>query len=502
MTTSGEDGVDDWWREVGTTALLGTTRRPVPPLPALEATGVGVRPGTVPREEALLDAAALGGAMLRAGHRLDPGGVPAQAPVDVTPVAPPRAVQLLELVLTQPPAGAAQRSQLLAHWVLAADAAGRRVPPGLLPRLLDAIGHGRDLGAPVTSVLGERGRWLAARRSEWRWVTSAAGGPVPVAGIASVDEWSRWPASRRVQAVGLFRRRDPAGTRELVASTWATDAARDRHAQLQGLRTGIGPDDEAFLERALDDRAATVRELAAELLDAVPTSARAARMADRLRQLVRRTGLLGRHLEVVLPHDPDPAGVRDGLGTPPPQRSARGWWLERICAGTPLPVWAELTRTDPVTTLRRVSDADVVRGLHRAARAQHDPAWAAALLEHRWDQFLLPVLAPPARERALLARVETITDRTYEFESVLGTLDPPWSPQFSVALVIRLRASKVGSALVAAAMPQLVAGLHPAALEPLEAWVAATGADHVLTTNLRTLLQLHSVQRAITEAFR
>lgn len=106
------------------------------------------------------------------------------------------------------------------------------------------------------------------------------------------------------------------------------------------------------------------------------------------------------------------------------------------------------------------------------------------------------------RERVVLRRVDATTERVHEIAAVVGSVDPPWSPDFSVALVSRLRASKVGSAMVVASMPHLLVGLHPAALDPLERWIESTGADQTLMTNLRNLLQFHSVQRSITEAFR
>jgi hypothetical protein len=83
---------DTWWRDVGNAALLGTARRPAPPLPDLGLAGVLGRPDGTPREEALLDAAALGGAALRAGRRLDHADPPEPARDDRRPVAPRRAV--------------------------------------------------------------------------------------------------------------------------------------------------------------------------------------------------------------------------------------------------------------------------------------------------------------------------------------------------------------------------------------------------------------------------
>ena len=503
--------LDTWWRDVGNAALVGTARRPVPPLPDFGHAAVRARRAGAPREEALLDACALGGAALRAGRRLDHAEPPAAAPDDERPAAPRRAVQLLELVLTQPPAGAHQRTGLLVHWLRAADDAGCRVPHALLPELLGLATGSRTLRLPTAAVLDARGRWLAGLREEWSWVADAAAGADARtgsrAGGASPDagEWARLPSTDRIAVLAHVRAHDPAAARELVLSTWASDSARDRRAHLDALRAGLGPDDERLLEAALDDRAGTVREAAAELLDALPGSARAGRMATRLRPLVHRTGLLGRGVEVALPDEPDPGGIRDGLGKPPPRRSARGWWIEQICAGAPLETWVELTGADPATAVKRLTDAqatDALAGIRRAVRARHDPQWAAALLDRGWDPSLVPALPGERRERAVLTRIDATTSQPHHAAAVIAAVEAPWSADFSVALISRLRASKLGSAIVAAAMPYLLAGLQPAALDPLERWIESTGADQTLTTNLRILLQFQSVKRSITEAFR
>ncbi|MFM6851758.1 MAG: DUF5691 domain-containing protein, partial [Terrabacter sp.] len=230
--------VDAWWREVGNAALLGTARRAVPDLPDLGPAGVRRRQDPGAREEALLDAAALGGAALRAGRRLDHAEPPGAAPDDTRPVAPRRAVQLLELVLTQPPAGAAQRLGLLVHWLRAADDAGCRVPPAVLPLLLGMATASRELRRPTAAVLGERGRWLAALREEWGWVAEASTGAGArtasrVSGAVPAADWARLPSTDRVAVLASVRAVDAAGGRALVESTWATDSARDRRSHLE-----------------------------------------------------------------------------------------------------------------------------------------------------------------------------------------------------------------------------------------------------------------------------
>ncbi|HET7799571.1 MAG TPA: hypothetical protein VFL38_04065, partial [Humibacillus xanthopallidus] len=81
-------GFDAWWREVGNIALIGTARRPVPPLPDLGRAQVQARAEGARREEALLDSVAIGAAALRAGRQLSHADPPAAAPDDRRPVAP------------------------------------------------------------------------------------------------------------------------------------------------------------------------------------------------------------------------------------------------------------------------------------------------------------------------------------------------------------------------------------------------------------------------------
>jgi hypothetical protein len=64
--------LDEWWGHLRAAALVGTARREVPRLPAL---GPAARDGAT-REEALLDAAALGDAVRRAGRLPDPAAEP------------------------------------------------------------------------------------------------------------------------------------------------------------------------------------------------------------------------------------------------------------------------------------------------------------------------------------------------------------------------------------------------------------------------------------------
>jgi hypothetical protein len=406
--------VEAWWRRLGSAALVGTARRPAPSVAEVEVGGGVVVPRASARpEEVALDSAALGGALRRAGR------LPSSAPVVVPPApperlaeAPARARQLLELLLAQPPTDAAGTEALLVHWCAACREAGCRVPHLLLPALLDRA-TSTELRRQVSGVVGERGAWLAAQNPAWSWLPESRRLQEAMAGIEKafapsarpeattpVDpvRWALLGVDQRVGQLRAVRKSDPAAGRDLLLTTWATDSASDRRAILEALVVNIGADDEDLLEGALDDRAASVRELAARLLDGLPTSRRAARMAGRLRPLIREAGLLRRHLEVRLPEDPDAAGRRDGLVRPPAGRSARGWWLERIVAGAPFDAWGGPAEK----VVPRIGDPDVLAGLRRAAAARRTPDWARALLDHGSAPELLAVLPPEEREARVL----------------------------------------------------------------------------------------------------
>lgn len=390
--------VEGWWRRLSSAVLVGTGRRPVPTVAELDLGDGPLTPRADARpEEAALDAAALGGALRRAGRLPQPSvTLPPPAPADPRPAAPPRAAQLLELLLVRPPTDAAGTDALLLHWCAACREAGRRVPHRLLPGLLDRV-RSTELRREVAPVVGERGAWLAGRLPDSSWLQRAAG---PRAADASYDapldphQWALLGTDQRADRLWALRHDDPAAARDLLLTTWSSDPAKDRRALLETLLVGLSAEDEDLLETALGDRAASVRDLAARLLDGLPTSRRAARMAERLRPLIASTGRLRRQLEVRLPDDPDPAGRRDGLGKPPAGRSARGWWLARIVAGAPYDVW----EAPPEKVVPRIHDPDVLAGLRRAAVMRRDPDWARALLEQTVDTELLAVLPPAERE--------------------------------------------------------------------------------------------------------
>ena len=74
-----------------------------------------------------------------------------------------------------------------------------------------------------------------------------------------VEAWERGGAAERIDALRRLRATDPAAARALLAAGLGGERAEMRAACYGALAVGLGPDDEAVLERALDDRVASVR---------------------------------------------------------------------------------------------------------------------------------------------------------------------------------------------------------------------------------------------------
>ena len=389
----------DLWEELRTAALLGTDRRPLPTAagtPALVAAA-----GAVDRTDpaaALLELAALVTVRRRAG--LLPGDAgPSATPADPDerPALPEAAARRLAVLLSGRAAGAgagaggpgalANLAELLPQWLSGARESGYRLPPALVPALLDAARARSELRADAVALAGPLGRWLAERNPDWSYVRRTV---TENQGAGEERTWHEGLFAERVTHLTRLRRSDPAAGLELLRGTWSTERAEDRLLFLDALQEGLSQADEPFLEAALGDRSKNVRTTAAELLSTLPGSALGARMAERARSAVR---LVDGRLLVSPPTACDAAMQRDGIAPKSPTgRGERAWWFGELVAATPLHCWTSglgLTHTEllarPVTAEEGGEDDDSWRddlreAWARAAVRQQDAAWARALL--------------------------------------------------------------------------------------------------------------------------
>ncbi|MET9368406.1 DUF5691 domain-containing protein [Streptomyces griseoflavus] len=452
------------WEELVTTAVLGTDRR----APA------GVGPG---RQAAavLLDAAAAATVRRRAGLRPAPAAErPGPAPEDRRPALPPAAARRLAMLLADRPgaSGTGRRGtapdlmELLPQWLAVANARGFAPPPALLPALLDAARGRTDLRPSALRFAGPRALWLARLNPDWRFaLRSAPGGGTSVparhdtGGIRRL--WQEGLFAERVAVLGALRSREPAAARDLLASTWATERAEDRLMFLDSLRTGLGPDDEPFLEQALADRSRNVRATAAELLSALPGSALARRMAVRAGACVAVDRTRDTPVIVVeAPHECDAHMERDGVvAKAPAGRGERSWWFGQLAEAAPLASWSRRLggRTPREIVALPVAD-DWRSELHaawcRAAVRQRDPAWSRALLGEpsapeaggpgavslAERAKLLGTLGPAERAEWVAGFIET--HGLSEAFQLLGVCAVPWAAPLGRAVVDALNIAR------------------------------------------------------------
>ncbi|WP_328424446.1 DUF5691 domain-containing protein [Streptomyces sp. NBC_00443] len=377
------------WEELVTAALLGTDRR--------------TPPGCAPGQEAplvLLDTAAVETVRRRAGLRPAPAAQrPRPAPEDPRPALPSAAARRLGMLLTdRPGVGGGRRGtapdlmELLPQWLATANDRGFAPPPQSLPALLDAARGRTDLRPAALAFAGPRAVWLARLNPDWRFALRAT--PGGGAALPHLDDpaevqqlWQEGLFAERVALLSAIRAGEPAAARELLATTWATERAEDRLMFLDSLRSGLGPQDEPFLEQALADRSRNVRATAAELLSALPGSALAARMAVRAGTCVAldHTGEAPT-ITVEAPHECDAGMERDGVvAKAPAGRGERSWWFGQLVEATPLGTWPGRLGGRTPREIVALPVADDWQGeLHaawcRAAVRQRDGEWARALL--------------------------------------------------------------------------------------------------------------------------
>jgi hypothetical protein len=246
---------------------------------------------------------------------------------------------------------ARDNGDLLGDLLAAMRDAGYVLPAPLLPELLDIASRAQALRPLVVPVLGARGLWLAGYRADWRQTAGTPsgrdrrGGADAGAGAGDEDGAEAWrvgtPGERWAYLAAL-RERDPRAGRELLAAGWPREAKEERAALLGALARGLSADDEEFLEDALGDRAAEVREAARTLLAWLPGSAFSRRCAERAAGALRLAGH-GRdaRLTAHVPGDVDKAAARDGIEVRAPAGlvDTRAWRISQLIAGAPPADW-------------------------------------------------------------------------------------------------------------------------------------------------------------------
>ena len=365
-------------------AVAGTSREAPPPgdLPTdglLEGAA-----GMSPERLVLLRSGAR--AVYRTAGRAAESGVkpPSPAPEETLPACSAKAAEVVRQLL------AGRRDAILHEALERLRVAGLRLPHALLPEALNV--ERKEPRSAVLAVLGKRGRWLAGFNPAWEWANASER-----RGTEEDDEtaWQESTLPERLAALRRIRCRDAGRGRFLVEEVWKAEKAEARAAFVEALRDGLSLGDEAFLERALDDRSVKVRGAAAALLARLPGSAYAGRAEARAdavldgyeppgRDLLRRRRA-GR-LAVRLPEAADEAWRRDLPGEEKPPRGVgeKAWMIYRALSVTQPGHWEARFGAGPSELVSADCggwEAAVLAGWCSAANLHGSRAWAVPLWE-------------------------------------------------------------------------------------------------------------------------
>lgn len=338
--------------------------------------------------------------------------------------------------------------EVLPEWLAAMHKAHKRVPEEHLPALLD---HGRaelSLRRAIVDVIGERGEWLAVQNPDWYYVYA----------IRRDDVWETGSREERLLLLEHLRNADPTKARELLATTWPQESAKDRVVFLEKFATGINSSDEPFLNEALNDRSVEVRRAARALLASLPNSNFSRRVKQLANQVLSfKKPLIGKaRIDVTLPEDPIAWLKANDIEIDSPPRNTtqsvgpKAWFLKELISLIPVAHWSELWKKTPLEIIRAGDESEwresFTLGFLAAARRDRDPGWIEALVFFTATDPKQPPLIelvaylPAARLEAL--SLDALKSESAELHSALPLLlahHSAWSDHLSRAVVARIK---------------------------------------------------------------
>ncbi len=364
------------WQDLVTASLIGTERSAVP---LVAVRGVPTPADALADPAAiLLDRAALLTVARRGGRQAEQAEPLPPAEPDPAPAVGRAAARRLARML------GGEHPDVLAEWLAAVVARGRRAPAALLPALLDRARRfaavDPELRRLAAEAGGSRARWLAGFNPDWKFVTAHT--------RPGDDAWRLGSKGQRRGYLAALRVRDPGAARDLIAQSWAAASPDERVMFLKAMTAGLSLADEPLLAAALDDPNAWVRKMAAEVLAALLGSALGRRMADRaLGCLHLHEGTRGTRLVATPPAQCDAAMRRDGIAPGPSATSShpagQARLMAEVLARTPLRTWTDGFGRPPEQILALPSGdwtPVLLAGWSRAAMDQRHQDWMTALV--------------------------------------------------------------------------------------------------------------------------
>jgi Family of unknown function (DUF5691) len=388
------------WETLVAVALLGTDRQKA--LPAIAEKSVKtllVQVDASDAEHWLLSAAGTLAAYQQAGQNAEKRterlieSAEAEAPT----LEEPAFLPFLRMIFTQDFQPALPEFLSLLHQ------SGQCIPPEYLPQLLDWGHFHPEVRSHLRPVIGSRGEWLARLNPKWRYAQATPQS-------SNLEEWKElWETSDRTVRINLLREwrsQNPEAARELVATTWKQDSAKDRAAFLECFAVGLTLADEGFLEKGLGDRSKEVRAVAVDILSRQPESRFSQQMALLVKKYVQIVDVKGKlQINITLPDPKDPQWQQAGLDAYRAfqdmisggliiqamftKQGDRASLLMQIMALAPLSVWENDNSPEAILKASTQHEWEnmLIHSWLLAAHRQQNDAWSWALLNWSSQNF-------------------------------------------------------------------------------------------------------------------
>lgn len=188
----------------------------------------------------------------------------------------------------------------LAEFIEHLTANNKQLPPELLPDIISKRMEAGDNYETIRPIIGKRGAWLLEQNPAWCRL-------VPV---TDVELWAEGSREERIAVLKYMRSMFPDLALEMLLQSWKKERKEDKIAFLEVLSYKVSLTDEAFLEKALDDKNKEIQAIAATLLAQIVDSDYVQRLVERI---FKHLHFENAKLDVNLPIESDEAGQRDGL---------------------------------------------------------------------------------------------------------------------------------------------------------------------------------------------
>jgi hypothetical protein len=365
-----------------TTALVGTARQgPVNPATGTPIdTLIAALPEGEVERKLLLSAGALALYRQAGKQAVQIETAPEPAGPETLCACSPEAGLLLSRLLS------GEQAELLPVALAKMRVAGLYMPYNLLPKALEI--SQKVLRTALFPVLGQRGLWLSQFNSSWNWVRNYVSDEQSAMSVEAETIWQEGTTAQRVEILCRLRSVDPAKAREWLEAVWKLEKADVRGDMLRTLEIGLHSADETFLEKALDDKAASVRTIAASVLSHLPETAFRARMLA----LGRNFLFLKDGMPVIKPPATyDKAWLRDGITEDPPHGlGKRAWYLTQILSCITPAFWETHLGAEPEALIAQIKTqqwgVNVLNGWSRAALLYDVSNWIRPLWNY-WEEY-------------------------------------------------------------------------------------------------------------------